>query len=62
MKIRFLKGLYLLLGATLAVPVLLAQDVRPAPAPPETIVVRASTLVSTRTGTTIPNAVVSRPY
>jgi imidazolonepropionase-like amidohydrolase len=58
MKIRILKGLYPLLGATLAVPVLLAQDVRRAPVPPKTIVVRASTLVSTRSGTTIPNAVV----
>src|SRR5580704_16127285 len=55
MKIR---TLYPLLGATLAVPVLLAQDVRRTPVPPKTIVVRASTLVSTRTGTAIPNAVV----
>jgi imidazolonepropionase-like amidohydrolase len=58
MKIRFLKGLYPLLGAALAVPVLLAQDVGRAPVPPKRIVVRASALVSTRTGTTIPNAVV----
>jgi imidazolonepropionase-like amidohydrolase len=57
-KIRFLKGLSPLLGATLAVPLLLAQDLRRAPMPPKTIVVRASTLVSTRTGTTIPDAVV----